>query len=321
MPPKHSTSAAVHPGKAFRGKGKKTTDPLPLADRLKRLYISLVAQVDGGHWKGAERTCEKILRLDPNDSDAKQTKLFIHLQREEYNKALELIDNKDQPQSSENAKLFEKAYALYRMKREKDALAILDEIKGRGSETEEEERGVMHLEAQLNYRLGNYQLAYDVYLQLLDSSDPSSEEHHDIQTNLDAAQTYLDFINSGYVEAMNASVSARDIENIPPPTLPSTSLATATAGPSTHKGPAVVEEKKKVRAKRVPKGVIPGVTPPPDPERWIKKSQRTTRPGKKSKVRDARSTGATQGFTTEPPPAPIVGNIGGAGAAKGRKKK
>lgn len=75
---------------------------------------------------------------------------------------------------------------------------------------------------------------------------------------------------------------------------------------------------KKVRAKRIPKGVVPGVTPPPDPERWIKKSQRSKPAhGKKGK---GRATGATQGFTTESidkPQTPITGGGGG----KGRKKK
>lgn len=65
--------------------------------------------------------------------------------------------------------------------------------------------------------------------------------------------------------------------------------------------------KVKVRKSRVPKGVIPGVTPPPDPERWIKKSERTNvAVGKKKKG------GATQGSTHVEQPK------GGGG---GKKKK
>jgi signal recognition particle subunit SRP72 len=52
--------------------------------------------------------------------------------------------------------------------------------------------------------------------------------------------------------------------------------------------------KKAVRLNRVPKGVIPGVTPPPDPERWIKKNERSTF-GQGSGRRRKMGGGATQG--------------------------
>ncbi|KIK62501.1 hypothetical protein GYMLUDRAFT_58254 [Collybiopsis luxurians FD-317 M1] len=287
MPPKASSAASKakysSPGKAFRGKGKKTSDTLPSAERVKRLYSSLVAQIDGGHWKGAEKTCDKILRIDPNDSDARQTKLFILLQREDYVKALELTDDASSTLSDSEAvsvqdKLFEKAYTLYRMKQESEAQRVLEQIK-ESARGVEEERGVLHLEAQLNYRQGNYQQAYDLYQQLFDTSDPSSEESHDVQNNLYASQTYLDFINSGYLQAIDVARTAdsstvntlRDIENLPPPTIASTSAVTVSLSTAKGAPTGTVEEKKKVRMRRVPKGVVPGVTPPPDPERWIKK--------------------------------------------------
>ncbi|KAJ3748310.1 hypothetical protein DFH05DRAFT_550344 [Lentinula detonsa] len=324
---KGTRTSLSHPGRAFRGKGKKDADALPSADRIKRLYTSLVAQIDGGHWKGAEKTCDKILRIDPADDDARQTKLFIYLQKDEYRKALELIDE-DMPENTDlKLKLFEKVYALYRLKREAEAEVILEEIKNKEvtEMNDEEERGVLHLDAQLKYRQGKYQAAYDLYQQLLDTADPSSEEYHDIQTNLFAAQTYLDFMNSGYLQAIDEALAAnsidarsKDIEDLPPPTIPS-NIVTLSATPSTS---APAKEKKKVRVKRVPKGVVPGVTPPPDPERWIKKSQRSNRPvhGKKSK---GRATGATQGFTTEMPTPSVAGGAsGGTGSGgKGRKKK
>lgn len=66
------------------------------------------------------------------------------------------------------------------------------------------------------------------------------------------------------------------------------------------------------RKSRIPKGVTPGVTPPPDPERWIKKSERTRveTVGKKKK-----SGGATQGAAvSDAKPA-------GGGGGKNKKKK
>ena len=49
-------------------------------------------------------------------------------------------------------------------------------------------------------------------------------------------------------------------------------LASAIASQETD----TAKKEKKVRLKRVPKGVVLGVTPPPDPERWLKKSERST---------------------------------------------
>ena len=76
---------------------------------------------------------------------------------------------------------------------------------------------------------------------------------------------------------------------------------------------------KSIRKKRVPKGVIPGVTPPPDPERWLKKSERTSVFNQSGKKRKTGGGGATQGVvdSTSPPTQPA--KTGGGG--KGRKKK
>jgi signal recognition particle subunit SRP72 len=76
---------------------------------------------------------------------------------------------------------------------------------------------------------------------------------------------------------------------------------------------------KSVRKKRVPKGVIPGVTPPPDPERWLKKSERTNAFNQSGKKRKAGG-GATQGIVeSTSPPSTQTAKAGGGG--KGRKKK
>ena len=86
--------------------------------------------------------------------------------------------------------------------------------------------------------------------------------------------------------------------------------------------PEAGETTKKVRTKRVPKGVVPGVSPPPDPERWLKKSERTTYAhGKK---RRGAGGGATQGAAVGVESAPTStashgGRAGGKG--KGGKKK
>ena len=69
-----------------------------------------------------------------------------------------------------------------------------------------------------------------------------------------------------------------------------------------------------MRMKRVPKGVVPGVTPPPDPERWLKKSERTVF-GQGNRRRKGGG-GATQGAME-----PAGGGGQKTGGGKGKKKR
>jgi len=80
---------------------------------------------------------------------------------------------------------------------------------------------------------------------------------------------------------------------------------------------------KKVRMRRVPPGVVPGLTPPPDPERWLKKSERSTFGQGRRRKGAGGGGGATQGAAaTDSTPA----STGGAAhvskaSAKGKKRK
>ncbi|KAI8978171.1 hypothetical protein BD414DRAFT_494772 [Trametes punicea] len=289
--------------------------PLPVADRLKRLFTSLCAQIDGGHFTNAIKTCDKILRLDPHDPDALQTKLFLLLQTEQYAAALAMIEGQG-GEGDEHA--FEKAYSLYRLHREDEAASVLDRLKAR---EQTDDRGVLHLEAQLAYRQGSYQTAADLYNQLLDTAEPDSEEQSDILTNLEAAQKHLDFINSGFLHVLDALPSAvsNSLLTAPPPQQqPVSALASVAAVSASAPGSAedAAKRPKKVRMKRVPKGVIPGVTPPPDPERWLKKSERSTFTTKRRRG----GGGATQGVVEPVGSVPGPGGKG-AGSAKGKRKK
>ncbi|KAH9856830.1 hypothetical protein C2E23DRAFT_459246 [Lenzites betulinus] len=237
--------------------------PLPLVDRLKRLFTSLCAQIEGGHFANAVKTCDKILRLEPRDPDALQTKLFLLLQTDQYLAALALIDS---VAGEENKHAFEKAYSLYRLHREDEATGVVDALK---TSEPEDDRGLVHLEAQLAYRQGSYQAAVDLYNHLLDTAEPQQ-------------------LTSAIASAAVASGPAED----------------------------ATKRVKKVRMKRVPKGVIPGVTPPPDPERWLKKSERSTFTNKRRRG----GGGATQGVVETPGSAAGQGGKG-AGGAKGKKKK
>ena len=83
--------------------------------------------------------CSLVLRLDPQDADALQTKLFLLLQTEQYNAALTLIDSNDEY-------AFERAYSLYRSNQAAEAREALETTK---KQKGQDERGALHLEAQL----------------------------------------------------------------------------------------------------------------------------------------------------------------------------
>ena len=83
-----------------------------------------------------------VLRLDPTDVDARQTRLFLLLQIEQYDAALSFIG------SNENGgkHAYQRAYSLYRLQNEHEARKVLNDIK---REKGDGDRGLMHLEAQL----------------------------------------------------------------------------------------------------------------------------------------------------------------------------
>ncbi|CAA7260374.1 unnamed protein product [Cyclocybe aegerita] len=321
-PSAKSTNSPTSTGKASWKDHKSTPrQPLSTQERLRRLFTSLCAQIDGGHFGNAVKTCDKILRLEPKDSDARQTKLFLLLQTEQYNAALDLINSND----DKDKHAYERAYCLYRLQREAEARETLEVIK---KEKGEDDRGIVHLEAQLNYREGSYQDAFELYNQLLDTAEPNSEEHSDILTNLQAAQKHLDFIDTGFLQAVDALPSSitSTLQSAPPPVRQQASAAsTLVSASASSKTPADNQDSKpapkKVRMKRVPAGVIPGVTPPPDPERWLKKSERSTfHQGKRRRG----GGGATQGSATveSVPPQTGSGSHSSKGAGgKGKKKR
>lgn len=142
------------------------------------------------------------------------------------------------------------------------------------------------------------------------------EEHADLITNMNAAQAHLDFLSTGYLQALDALPSSviNSLETAPPPAPPGGSVpipSVAILPPEASVGSGRPE--KKVRMSRVPKGVVPGVTPPPDPERWLKKSERSTF-GLGSGRRRRVGGGATQGSAVEAPKS-------GGGVKQQKKRK
>ena len=153
----------------------------------------------------------------------------------------------------------------------------------------------------------------------------SSEEYSDILTNLRASQKHLDFINTDYLRALddlNSDVIG-SLEHAPPPVPPGLSNVTGlgAAAPAGRTGDVGREQAAVpgVRLRRVPKGVVPGVTPPPDPERWLKKSERSTFQQARGKKKGGG--GATQGIVESAGGSTTGGHGRSGGHGKGGKKK
>lgn len=89
----------------------------------------------------------QVLRILPNDPDTVRTKLFLLLQTDLYNSALELLETSSNaigPSGNSSGYQFDKAYVLYRLHREDEAREILLAIGDDASN-----RGVQHLDAQV----------------------------------------------------------------------------------------------------------------------------------------------------------------------------
>lgn len=145
-----------------------------------------------------------------------------------------------------------------------------------------------------------------------------TEEHSDILTNLQATQKHLDFINNDYLRAINslpASISSA-IETAPPPTS-APPIANGPFPSAQQPSTASLEKPKKVRKSRIPPGVVPGVTVPPDPERWLKKSERSI--FNQGRRKRGGGGGVTQGSASSEIPA--SGNASTGKGGKGRRKK
>ena len=107
------------------------------------------------------------------------------------------------------------------------------------------------------------------------------------------------------------------IESAPPPQ-PASALSATLAAAASQSAPVPASKEKKVRTKRIPKGVVLGVTPMPDPERWLTKSERSTY--NQGKRRKAGGGGATQGAVDSGPVGAVAGH-GSKTGGKGKKKK
>ncbi|KAL1411291.1 hypothetical protein Q8F55_002242 [Vanrija albida] len=330
MPAPKTKPAAAPAAAGKRSKVFTPRPPLSAAERLPKLYRALTDQVNDGYFDNAKQTCKKILTLDPESTSAFQTLLFLHLHTDDYAAALELVTKPPSPAPPPLE--FERAYCLYRLNREREALDALVAIPNHS-------RRENHLEAQVRYRLGEFEAAQKIYNDLLTGLSTSSTEYDDIRTNQSAADTQLDFVTRDYQAQLSAPAiespgsgikaytpTAADLESHVPTVPSGWSRGGVKPGDKPVPTPAPVASSSaapKPRTKprhKLPKGAVAGKAFTQDPDRWLPLRQRASyaTPVVKKKGGKEQTGLGTQGSS-----APAADNHGGksGGGGGGNKKK
>lgn len=128
-------------------------------------------------------TVEKLLQSHP-DPDFIETKavLLIHLER--YEHALQVIEKN---LSLSQHMHFLKSYCLYRLNRFDEAYHLVNNL--------DSEPKILHLKAQLAYRIGRFQSSLEIYSKLINSLAPTHPSYIDHLINLEASKAALAFSN------------------------------------------------------------------------------------------------------------------------------
>ncbi|EGZ10208.1 hypothetical protein PHYSODRAFT_318537 [Phytophthora sojae] len=137
-------------------------------------FSELNAALKRENYSRAVDICNKIRSKLPDDVDAVKVKCVALIRLEKFDKALELAVKYDFLST-------EKAYCLYRLKQDDDALKLLG-----GGDLETQSTAQLHLAAQLHFRKGDYDQSIRIY-ELLLSRGPEGDDLLELQTNLLAA--------------------------------------------------------------------------------------------------------------------------------------
>ncbi|GAA5955295.1 hypothetical protein JCM8115_001907 [Rhodotorula mucilaginosa] len=264
-----------------------------------KLYRTLHDQIDLALYPQALRTVNKLLARDPDDQLALATRAQLVVALDRYPDALQL----------ESLNPLTRAYCLYKLARPHEAAEALEAVLEDEPADPEQDRARQVLEAQLSYRLGEYERARDLFDELAATAELDSPELADLEANLAACTAQLDFLaavpatlanlsssGSGSGSGSRAVPSVDELEARPLAlVLPSTSAASASSatvargqtgkGASSSGGTtATPRARRRPRGKRfatataegAESGNLPAAAAPPPPaeDRWIPKRQR-----------------------------------------------
>ncbi|GAA5999908.1 uncharacterized protein JCM10292_003532 [Rhodotorula paludigena] len=255
-----------------------------------KLYALLHRQIDHHAYPAALKTTAKLLALDAKDALALATRTQLLVALDRYRDALALDSTHDDPLA--------RAYCLYKLARPHDARKKLETARVSTAHTYDP-RAVDVLEAQLHYRLGEYEQARDLFDDLAATADQDSPELADLQANSSAASAHLDFLASlpSHLAAASASESdsstsaplvpsideleSRPLALVLPASLTGASSSSAAAARLAASASAAAPSSSaappsKPRTRRpLPKSFDPSRPPPADAaDRWIPKRER-----------------------------------------------
>ncbi|EGG20988.1 signal recognition particle 72 kDa subunit [Cavenderia fasciculata] len=142
------------------------------------LFKELDEAIQEQQYKKAIRVCNKVLSQSVNDVEATQCKVLCYMYLGSFQDAVDTI-NKSGP--LKDSFVFEKAYCLYSSAKYTDALKETTSIQSKPN-------NVLELEAQIYYKLENYEKTIEIYEQLLSQSGYSQSS--ELITNLCAV--YID---------------------------------------------------------------------------------------------------------------------------------
>ena len=166
---------------------------------LPRLFTQLQAAGEDGNYSRGLKIVEKILCVTPDDPQALHCKIVCLMQLSKFQEAGKIIDTLNKKAESPKY-LFEKAYCLYRLEKYKESQQVLSKLS-------QSDPHVRELQAQIFYRLEEYQVASTTYVSLIkDSADSFSSER---AVNYAAALS----------QSCRDGVDLEDIESLPTETM------------------------------------------------------------------------------------------------------
>jgi len=150
------------------------------------LFIELKKSIDKNKYEKAIEFCNKIRAKSPHDLVAVKCKCQCLMHLGQMEKALELAK---QPRYQEHL-LFERAYCQYHFGQFQEALGTCLEGENvqASSSTDDPAEGLLHLQAQILYKLGEYDRAVSCYQTLLEKN-PDPELSPELYANAYAAHT------------------------------------------------------------------------------------------------------------------------------------
>ncbi|GAM27623.1 hypothetical protein SAMD00019534_107990, partial [Acytostelium subglobosum LB1] len=151
-----------------------------------QLFKELDEYIQQSQYKKAIRLCNKILVANKTDVEAFQCKVICLMFNGSFQEAIDCLKSAASPATQSEPMLYEKSYCLYSLTKYNEALQEIATIKQKPNK-------FLELEAQIYYKLENYQKTVSIYESLL--KEPGYNENAELLTNLCAA-----YIDAGKVQ-------------------------------------------------------------------------------------------------------------------------